>query len=247
MYAVYAYWRGADNLGDEAEGDRLALLDEWEAELRRCYDGSPGHPTFVALQETIRLFDIPQQLFLQPIEANRMDQRVNRYGTYTELLRYCANSANPAGRIVLWLYGYRDEERQRLSDYTCTALQLADIWQDVRRDLGNGRIYIPLEDIERFGYSEADLVAGRFNSRFRDLMAFQVDRTRQVFRRGMGLIPKVSGRARLNLRLFNLGGLAVLDAIEAIGYDVLHRRAKLSVACKAWLTVRGLLPLPIQT
>jgi squalene synthase HpnC len=245
LYAVYTYCRSVDDLGDEAEGDRLALLDDWEGELRRCYDGSPRRPAFVALRETVRRFDIPQEPFLRLIEANRMDQRVNRYRTYGELLGYCQNSANPTGHIVLYLFGYRDEERQRLSDSTCSALQLTNFWQDVRRDLDKGRIYIPLEDMERFGYGEADLLEGRVDGRFRDLMAFQVERTRELFRQGLELIPKVRGRARLDLRLFSLGGLAVLDAIEAIDYDVLHRRAKLSRARKAWLTVRGLLPLPL--
>ena len=159
IFALYAYCRGVDDLGDEAEGDRLALLDEWEAELRRCYDGSPSDVRFVALADTIRRFDIPPEPFLRLIEANRRDQRVNRYQTFDELLDYCSYSANPVGRLVLYVFGYRDEERARLADNTCTALQLANFWQDVRRDLKMGRVYIPLEDMARFGYSEADLVA----------------------------------------------------------------------------------------
>ncbi|MCH7522598.1 MAG: squalene synthase HpnC [Chloroflexi bacterium] len=246
VHAVYAYCRGVDDLGDEAEGDRLALLDDWEAELRRCFDGDAQQPAFVALQETIRRFDIPPEPFLRLIEANRMDQRVNRYRTFTDLQAYCRNSANPVGHLVLYLFGYRDEERQRLSDSTCTALQLTNFWQDVRRDLGKGRIYIPLEEMERFHYSEEDLLAARFDGRLRDLMAFQVRRTRELFRSGLELIPRVRGRLRLDLRLFSLGGLAVLDAIEDIGYDVLNRRPKLSRARKALLALRGLLPLPIS-
>lgn len=246
MYAIYAYCRGVDDLGDEAEGDRLALLDDWEEELRRCYDGSPREPAFVALRETVRRFDIPQEPFLRLIEANRMDQRVNRYRTHSELLGYCENSANPVGHIVLYLFGYRDEERQRLSDATCTALQLTNFWQDVRRDLDKGRIYIPLEEMEHFGYSEGDLMQGCHDGRFRSVMAALVDSTRELFREGLKLIPEVRGRLRLDLRLFSLGGLAVLNAIEAIDYDVLHRRPKLSRARKAWLTVRGLLPLPVS-
>ncbi len=246
LYTVYTYCRTVDDIGDEAEGDRLALLEDWEGQLRRCYDGSTRHPAFVALRETVRRFDVPLAPFLRLIEANRMDQRVNRYRTYDELLNYCQHSANPTGHIVLYLFGYRDEERQRLSDATCTALQLTNFWQDVQIDLDKGRIYIPLEEMERFGYGEADLLEGRFDGRFRDLMAFQVKRTRELFHRGLQLIPRVRGRARLDLRLFSLGGLAVLDAIEAIDYDVLHRRAKLSRARKAWLTVRGLMPLPLR-
>jgi len=246
MYAVYAYCRGVDDLGDEAEGDRMALLDDWEAELQRCYNGTPQHPAFLALQETVRRFGIPREPFLRLIEANRMDQRISRYRTYDDLLGYCENSANPVGHLVLYLFGYRDEKRQRLSDATCTALQLTNFWQDVRRDLGKGRIYIPLEDMERFGYSEGDLLEGRFDGRFRALMEFQVQRTRALFREGLELIPKVRGRLKLDLRLFSLGGLAVLDAIEAIRYDVLHRRPTLSKARKAWLVVRGLLPVPLR-
>ena len=246
VYAVYAYCRGVDDLGDEAEGDRLALLDHWETELRRCYDGGARQPAFVALQETIRRFDIPLEPFLRLIEANRTDQRINRYRTFADLRAYCENSANPVGHLVLFLFGYRDAERQRLSDATCTALQLTNFWQDVRRDLDKGRIYIPLEEMERFGCSEEDLLVGRFDRRFRDLMAFQVARTRELFREGLGLIPTVGGRLKLDLRLFSLGGLAVLDAIEEIGYDVLHRRPKLSRARKAWLVLRALLPLSVS-
>jgi len=246
MYAVYAYCRGVDALGDEAAGDRLALLDAWEAELRCCYGGAARQPAFLALQDTIRRFDIPPAPFLRLIEANRADQRINRYPTYADLLAYCENSANPVGHLVLYLFGYRDAERQRLSDATCTALQLANFWQDVRRDLDKGRVYIPLEDMERFGYLEADLLAGRANDAFRSLMAFEVARTRDLFREGLALIPKARGRLRLDLRLFSLGGLAVLDAIERGGYDTLSRRPKLSRGRKAALFLRGLLPLPVR-
>jgi len=246
MHAVYAYCRGVDDLGDEASGDRLGLLDDWEAELLRCYQGAAREPGFIALQDAVRRFDIPREPFLRLIEANRVDQRVNRYRTYDDLLGYCENSANPVGHLVLYLFGYRDEERQRLSDATCTALQLTNFWQDVRRDLDKGRIYIPLEDMERFGYGEADMIGLRSDGRFRELMAFQVGRTRELFRRGLELIPRVRGRLRLDLKLFSLGGLAVLDAIEASGYDTLGRRPRLSRSRKASLVLRGLLPLPVR-
>jgi len=245
MYAVYAYCRGVDDLGDEAGGDRLALLDDWEAELRRCYDGTPRDIRFVALRETIQTFDIPPEPFQRLIEANRRDQTVSRYRTFAELQEYCTYSANPAGHLVLYLFGYRDDERRRLSDATCTALQLANFWQDVSRDLEKGRIYIPLDDMERFGYSEAELLARRDNESFRRLIAFQVQRTRGLFREGLRLVPRVRGRLRLDLRLFSLGGLAVLDAIERMDYDVLSRRPTVSKARKAWLALRGLLPLPV--
>lgn len=246
MYALYAYCRGVDDLGDEAAGHRLALLDEWEAELRACYQGTPRHPTFIALRETIRTFHIPPEPFLRLVEANRRDQRVSRYFTFGELLEYCSYSANPVGHLVLYLFGYRDVERQRLADATCTGLQLANFWQDVSVDLEKGRIYIPLEDMARFGYSEGDLLARRSDARFRRLMAYEVKRAREFLFRGLGLLPLVRGRLRLDLRLFTLGGLAILDAIQRAGFDVLGRRPRLSRARKAWLALRGLLPLPLR-
>ncbi len=244
MYAIYAYSRGVDDLGDEAEGDRLALLDEWEAELERCYEGRPRDIRFVALRETIDRFCLPREPFLRLIEANRREQRINRYGTFAELEDYCAYSANPVGHLVLHLFGCADAERKAMADAITTALQLTNFWQDVAVDLKMGRIYIPLEDMERFGYSEDDLQERRYNKLFRSLMAFQVERTRELFRQGRRLPMLVRGRLRADLRLFSLGGLAVLDAIERIGYDVLHRRPKLSRLRKGWLVARALLPEP---
>lgn len=242
VYAVYAFCRATDDLGDEAEGDRLALLEAWEADLRRCYDGTPQDIRLVALQRTIRKFDIPREPFLRLIEANRRDQIVSRYQTFDDLLEYCRHSANTVGHMVLYVFGYRDEERQRLSDATCTALQLANFWQDVSRDLEQGRVYIPLEDLDRFGYSEADLLARKATPQFRRLMAFEVDRAREYFRQGLALIPKVSGRLRVDLRLFSLGGLAVLDEIERANYDVLRARPTIPKTRRLLLAARGLLP-----
>jgi squalene synthase HpnC len=246
IFALYAYCRGVDDLSDEAEGDRLALLDEWEAQLRSCYDGSASDARFVALADTIRRFDIPPEPFLRLIEANRRDQRVGRYQTFDELLDYCSYSANPVGRLVLYVFGYRDEERARLADNTCTALQLANFWQDVRRDLKMGRVYIPLEDRARFGYSEADLAARKVTPEFRRLMQFEVERTRECFARGLPLVDRVKGRLRLDLRMFTLGGLAVLDQIQRQRYDVLTRRPRVSDVRKAWLLVRGLAPVWVR-
>lgn len=243
MYAVYAFCRGTDDLGDEAEGDRIALLDEWEADVRRCYGETPRDIRLVALQRTIRKFDIPPEPFLRLIEANRRDQTVTRYQTFDELLDYCEHSANPVGHMVLYVFGYRDEALQRLSDATCTALQLANFWQDVSVDLEKGRVYIPVEDMERFVYREAELLERRPSAAFRRMMAFEVARTREYFRHGLALIPKVSGRLRLDLRLFSLGGLAVLDEIERAGFDVLRKRPKVSKARRLLLAARGLLPI----
>jgi squalene synthase HpnC len=246
MYAVYAYCRGVDDLGDEAGGDRLALLDEWERELRACYDGEPSDARFVALQHTIERFVIPPEPFLRLIEANRRDQAVSRYETFDDLLDYCSYSANPVGEMVLRIFGHTDERRRRLSDATCTALQLANFWQDVACDLEKGRIYIPLEDMRRFGSSEADLHALEYDARFRRLMKFQVRRTREYFQEGLGLLPLVSGRLRFDLKLFSLGGLAVLHAIERANYDVLTSRPRISGPQKAALALRGLLPIPVR-
>jgi squalene synthase HpnC len=246
MYAVYAYCRGVDDLGDEAAGDRLALLDEWEAELRRCYDGTPADPRFVALADTIRRFDMPPEPFLRLVEANRRDQRQARYETFDELLDYCAYSANPVGRLVLRVFGYSDGERATLSDATCTALQLTNFWQDVVRDFAMGRVYLPLQDMADFGVSESDLAARRASRAFRELLRFEVERTRDYFRRGLPLIGSVRGRLRVDLRLFTLGGLAVLDAIERQRYDVLRRRPTVSKTQRVWLGLRALAPLGVS-
>ncbi len=228
VYAVYAFCRFVDDLGDEAQGDRLALLDRWEDELRACYDSTPAHPISVALADTIRRFDLPMEPFLKLIEANRIDQRTQRHRTYDGLLFYCDHSANPVGRLFLYLFGYDDAERQRLADATCTALQLTNFWQDVRRDLEMGRIYLPLEDMERFGCTEEQLRQGVADDAFRELMRFQVERARGLFREGAALVDAVDGIVRLDIALFTEGGLHVLNAIERQGYDVLSRRPTLS-------------------
>lgn len=245
MYAVYAYCRGVDDLGDEADGDRLTLLDEWAAELRSAYDGTPSDPRFVALADTIRRFDLPPEPFERLIEANRRDQRQIRYDTFEELLDYCTYSANPVGRLVLNIFGYRDERRFALSDATCTALQLANIWQDVARDYAMGRIYIPGEDMAMFGVTEADIASGKATTAFRKLLRYEVERTREYFRRGLPLIDSVRGRLRMDLRLFSLGGLVVLDAIKGQRFDVLSQRPTVSLSQKIWLGARALVPVRI--
>ena len=235
VYAVYAFCRFVDDLGDESPGDRLSLLDRWQDELESCYDSTPTHPIAVALSETIRRFDIPREPFLKLVEANRIDQRAHRHETYDDLLRYCDHSANPVGHLFLYLFGYRDEERQRLADATCTALQLTNFWQDVRRDWDMGRVYIPQEDMERFGYTEEKLQAGVVDDSFREMMRFQVERARGLFNDGAGLVDRVEGVVRLDIALFTLGGLHVLKAIERQRYDVLSRRPTLSKVARAWL------------
>ncbi|MBM3925548.1 MAG: squalene synthase HpnC [SAR202 cluster bacterium] len=235
IYNLYGYARTVDDLGDEAPGSRLQLLDNWERDLDRCYQGQPAHPVMVALQETINTFDIPKEPFWKLIQANRADQKTSRYQTYQDLLHYCDHSANPCGRLVLYVFGYRDEARQKLSDFTCTALQLTNFWQDVTRDYGMGRIYLPLEDLRRFGVTEEQIAQGQADEKFRRLMEFEVERTKELFGRGLGLVEQVGGIAKVDIALFNRGGLAVLEAIEKQDYDVLSRRPRLSRFRKGWL------------
>jgi squalene synthase HpnC len=236
--AVYAFCRMTDDLGDEAEGDRLALLDAWEAEFRASAERPAGRPVLAALRHTMAAYRIPDELFLRLIEANRIDQRKRRFATFAELLDYCSYSATPVGRMVLALLGYHDEERGRLADDICIGLQLANFWQDVSRDLEKGRVYIPLEDLASFGVREEDILARRVTGSFRLLMRFEVQRTREYFRRGAALERLVDRRVRLDVRLFRLGGEAVLDAITARCYDTLSGRPAISRRRKAWLAAR---------
>ena len=240
---VYAYCRISDDLGDET-GDRqasLQLLDEWEAELNACYDGSPRHPVFVALAGTVREFDIPKQTFADLLTAFRQDQTVARYETFDDLLGYCHYSANPVGHLVLYLCGYRDPERQQLSDFTCTALQLANFWQDVSADYDKGRIYLPLEDLKRFQVSEADIEAQSNTAQFREMMRFEVQRAREWFDRGLPLVGKVSRELAVDLELFSRGGQETLNAIERQDYAVLGNRPAISKARKLVLVARAAL------
>ena len=245
FYAIYAFCRFVDDLGDEFEGDRLQALDYWEEEVEACFSGTPTHPYMVAVQDTIRSFDIPREPFLRLIEANRMDQRTKRYATYADLDHYCRHSANPVGRLVLYVCGHRDEERQRLSDFTCTALQLANFWQDVARDHAMGRIYIPREDMDRFGYTEEQLAQGVVTDGFRRLIAFEVDRARDLFHRGLPLVDLVDGSLKLDVALFSKGGLSVLDSIERQGFDVLSHRPVVGRAKKLRLLIWTLLKLKL--
>ncbi len=245
FYAIYAFCRFVDDLGDEFEGDRMRALDYWQEETEACFSGAPNHPYMVALRETIRAFDIPREPFLRLIEANRIDQTATRYPTYADLERYCRHSANPVGRLVLYVCGYRDEERQCLSDYTCTALQLANFWQDVPRDYAKGRIYIPLEDMNRFGYTEDELARGEVTDAFRRLMAFQVDRARNLFNKGLPLVDMVDRDLKLDIALFSKGGMSVLESIERQGYDVLSRRPVVGKGKKTYLLFSTLLKLKL--
>jgi len=230
FYNLYSYCRWADDLGDEIPDSAraLELLDWWEEELRRCYAGTPSHAVFVALGDTVKAFDIPIEPFRDLLKAFRQDQTVHRYPDWDSVIGYCRYSANPVGHLVLYLCGYRDAERQKLSDHTCTALQLANFWQDVARDLEKDRIYIPLNALARHGLTEADLFAHRFDNRYVALMKELVARTRELFAAGRPLVERVDAGLRVDIDLFSRGGLAVLDSIESIGYDTLHHRPALS-------------------
>jgi squalene synthase HpnC len=240
---VYAYCRISDDLGDEV-GDpnaSLQLLDQWEGELDACYSGSPRHPVFVALAETVRKFDIPKQPFSDLLRAFRQDQSVTRYPTFQDLLGYCRYSANPVGHLVLYLCGYRDSERQALSNFTCTALQLANFWQDVSRDYAKGRIYLPLEDLQRYGVSEDDIASARNTPAFCEMIRFQVERAHHWFDQGMPLIGKVDSKLAVDIELFSRGGQEILNAIRRQEYAVLGRRATISKSRKLALVARAAL------
>ena len=242
FYNLYAYCRWADDLGDEVSGTQraLELLDWWEEELNACYEGRPSHAVFVALRQTIVGKNIPKQPFADLLKAFRQDQTVKRYPTWQSVLDYCVYSANPVGRLVLYLCGYRDEGRQRLSDATCTALQLANFWQDVSRDLEKGRIYIPQDIAAQNGVSEDDMVSRRFSDNYVALLKDLIARTRILFDEGLPLAQQVEGKLRLDLEMFSRGGIAVLDAIESTGYNTLHRRPAISKTKQATLLVRVL-------
>ncbi|MDR3721280.1 MAG: squalene synthase HpnC [Candidatus Acidoferrales bacterium] len=244
FYNVYAYCRWSDDLGDEIPDPAraLELLNAWEEDLRHCWrhGEEPSHPVLIALRETVRAKHTPLRLYLDLLRAFRQDQKIQRYATWGDVLGYCAYSANPVGRLVLHLCDYRDEERQRLSDFTCTALQLANFWQDVSLDLGKGRIYIPLEELAKHGLTEADIVARRFDARYVALMKSLIARTREVFDAGLPLAHRVDGGLRTDIELFSRGGMAILDAVEASGYNTLSHRPSLSKWTKVQLLGRAL-------
>jgi len=242
FYNLYAYCRWADDLGDEIPdpAKAIALLNEWDQELRDCYAGNASHPVFIALQKTISALNIPIEPFSDLLIAFRQDQTVHRYATWSDVFGYCRYSANPVGRLVLYLCGYRDAERQRLSDATCTALQLANFWQDVTRDLEKGRIYIPLAALDAHSLTEDDIVQRRFDARYVSLMKELVARTRELFAEGMPLSRSVDASLRVDIEMFSRGGLAVLDAIEAIGYNTLERRPSISKSKQFSLLLRAL-------
>jgi hydroxysqualene synthase len=255
FYSIYAFARTADDFADEGydrglrEADRLAALDDWGEQLEHCELGEQGRassPVFVALAATIRDLDLPLQLFRDLISAFKQDVIKRRYSSYDEVLDYCTRSANPVGRLILLLFGYRDPRLHILSDHVCTALQLANHWQDVAVDLAKDRIYLPQEDLQRFGLSEGDLFGHRFNESYARLLEYQVNRTRSLFERGASLPQEVRGRLSLELRLIWHGGMRILERIEKDGYDTLNRRPKIGTLDKLLILSRGLGAVPLN-
>lgn len=241
--AVYAFARTADDFADEGDlppAARLALLDDWQQKLDDCYAGRADHPVFIALAETAARAEIPRQLFADLLAAFRRDVTTTRYPDAGALLEYCTLSANPVGRIVLHLFQNATPRTVLLSDHICSGLQLANFCQDVAVDWANGRLYIPLEDLDRFGYTEAALAEGRIDGRFIALMQQQVGRARSLLLEGRPLVEEAVGTLRFELALTIRGGLAILRAVERQGWDVLHRRPALSLVTKIALVAAAL-------
>jgi len=240
---VYAFCRIADDLGDEV-GDRQKaseFLAAFKSQTRDCYEGKSTTAVFVALKGTIDRHNIPIDPFLDLIDAFEQDQRVSRYENFEQVVDYCRRSANPVGRLVLYMSGYRDAERQRLSDATCTALQLANFWQDVHRDiLERDRIYLPADSLGRFGVGEEQIRKGRCDDNYRKLIRFEVDRTEAIFCEGEKLLPMLDRSVRGQVALFGKGGRAVLEAIRRQNYDTLTRRPSLSKLQKGRLVMSAL-------
>ena len=246
LAAVYAYARLADDIadGDLPPAAKLEALALWERRLDETLEGIATHPVFLALADTIRICDLPIEPFRNLLVAFRYDAEFRPFSTFDDVLAYCRNSANPVGRLVLALFDVRDEERARLSDSICTALQLTNFWQDLGGDLARGRLYVPLEDLERFGISTRALESGEPPDRFRDCVRFQVERTRRLFADGLPLADLCSSRLAREVRMFASGGLRILDRLEQGGFAPLERRPKLTPSDKLRLLALGLAGVP---
>ena len=246
FYNVYGYCRWADDLADEVDNVResLDLLAWWERQLNACYRGQVQHPVFVALSETIEKFEIPSEPFCDLLVAFRRDQNQTRYASFAELLTYCQYSANPVGRLILYLARCHNDANVAWSDSICTGLQLANFWQDIARDYVRGRIYLPVESWHQFGYSESDFAGRVMNDSFRRMLEFEVDRARSYLRAGVPLVEHVPRQFAVDVDLFIRGGLSVLKAIRHVDYNVWQRRPtvkkwkKIGLLMGAWWTAR---------
>lgn len=248
VYSIYAFARVADDFADEGYEDggmvqteRLAALDDWQQRLERCFAGEADHPVFIALAATVAELNLPIKPLSDLLSAFKQDVVKTRYANFDEVLDYCTRSANPVGRLILLLFDYRDERLFQLSDSICTALQLANFWQDVSVDIAKDRIYLPQNDMQRFGVTIENLRSARFSPQFAELLKFQVDRTWQLFNQGRQLPELVSGRLRYELRLTWFGGTNILKQIEALGYDTLNQRPTNSTFDKLRLLARAVI------
>jgi len=238
IYSIYAFARAADDFADEpgiigGEEKRLSLLDEWQQKLRDCYNGKAYDPIFIALAKTVEDYEIPFETLENLLKAFRQDVIKTRYTLFDEVLDYCKNSANPVGRLVLMVFGSHDDELFKYSDKICTALQLTNFWQDIAVDLEKDRVYLPGEDIDRFGYSYEKLKEKIYDNTFIELMNYEVDRTRKLFDEGKTIIDLTAKDPKLKklskeLKLTWLGGNKILDKIEEIGYNTLAKRPVIS-------------------
>ncbi len=238
VWSLYAFARTADDFADEGNEPperRIEMLNDWNEQLDECYNGRAIHPIFVALSETVRKCRIPKQPLVDLLTAFRIDVTQKRFGTFDDLLYYCRHSANPIGQLVLHVFDGANGRAIALSDNMCTALQLANFWQDVSVDWQKGRLYIPLEDSMRFGYTEEDFDGHIVDQRFRTLMAFEVDRTRKLFEAGKPLLREANPELRLELNLTWRGGMRILEKIERLKYDVLRQRPAVSMWDKLFI------------
>ncbi len=244
FYSIYAFARTADDFADEDQGTdlsaerKLALIAAWREQLHLAFNGEARHPVFIALRETRARFDLPISLFDDLLSAFSQDVVKRRYENFEELRDYCRRSANPVGRLILLLFGYGDAELHERSDDICTALQLANHWQDVAIDLAKDRVYLPAEDLDRFGVTVAEMKTEAQKASFKNLLKFEIDRAREYFIRGKPLCAAVSGRLGLELRAVWSGGWRILDRIEENDYDVFARRPEITFSDK-WRMVLG--------
>ncbi len=241
--AIYAFARAADDFADEpgfTRAERMESLNHWEELLLRCYDGESSHPVFVALAETVERFQVPVDLFQSLLTAFRSDVTTTRYATFEDVLEYCSCSANPIGRLVLFLFNYRSELMLMHSDAICTALQLTNFWQDISVDLLKDRLYLPKEDLDHFGVTEEEIFRRTTSTQFHKLLSFEVARTERLFREGKPLVDEVGRDLRFELRLTWNGGMTILRKIKSQGFDVFQRRPRLSAVDKLTLFLRTL-------
>jgi squalene synthase HpnC len=251
---IYAYCRWADDLADETgdAAESLRLLDWWQSELDACYRGEFRHPVFVALADTIRAFGIPPAPFARLLTAFRQDQSPTKYETFDELLGYCHHSADPVGELVLYLNECHTAENVPLSNSICSGLQLANFWQDVARDYDAGRVYLPAESLLQCGYTRAMLAERTYNSQFCELMKLETDRAEQMLHAGRPLIARAPQQLRMSVAMFLGGGLAILERIRKLDYNVWRQRPRLSrwdklrLAAAAWRSARTGIDLTLR-